>query len=78
MRPVYLGVGGWRETPIFRRPALGAGAVVAGPAVIEEADATTLVLGGQVTRVHESGCLLIEEANVAADLAARAEEAARA
>jgi N-methylhydantoinase A len=78
LRPVYLGAAGWAETPIYRRPSLGAGATLAGPAVIEEVDSTTLVLYGQVVRTHESGCLILEEANVAADLAALAREAARA
>jgi N-methylhydantoinase A len=47
------------RTPIFRRDRLGAGTVIHGPAVIEEAATTTVVLPGDRLEVHASGSLLI-------------------
>jgi N-methylhydantoinase A len=38
---------------------LAAGQRVAGPAVIEEVDSTTLVLGSWAADVHPSGCLVL-------------------
>lgn len=61
VRPVYYKDDGWMDTTIHRRPALPAGVAVAGPAIIEELDSTTLVLRGQEARVLENGILLIEE-----------------
>ena len=49
-RKVYTGKGhGWRESPVYDRDLLSAGAVIHGPAVIEEMSSTT-VLG----RTHEA------------------------
>jgi N-methylhydantoinase A len=47
------------RTPIFRRNTLGAGAVVDGPAIVEEAATTTVILPGDRLEVHASGSLLI-------------------
>ncbi len=44
---------------VYDRRRLGAGARVAGPAIITEMDSTTLVLAGHVAEVHPSGSLLI-------------------
>lgn len=46
---------------IWHRDALAAGAVVPGPAVIEQADTTTLVEPGWNARMTESGTLLLEK-----------------
>ena len=47
------------RTSIFRRDVLGAGATLDGPAIVEEAAATTVVLPGDQLEVHPSGSLLI-------------------
>jgi N-methylhydantoinase A len=59
-RPVYFRDAGWLETPIYRRGALGAGCVIEGPAVIEEAGSTTLLDPGCRLTVSENGLLLID------------------
>jgi N-methylhydantoinase A len=48
------------ETSIYERDLLGAGAVLEGPAVVEEAAASTLVLPGQTLHVDVFGNLIIE------------------
>jgi N-methylhydantoinase A len=48
------------ETTVFRRDDLGPGAVVPGPAVIEQADATTLVPPGARARVDDAGNLVLK------------------
>lgn len=58
-RAVYLPSEGWTETSIYRRGSLGAGTHLDGPAIVEEADSTTLVLGGQSAEVHPSGTLIL-------------------
>ena len=71
-RPVYIHeLGGMRETPIFDGGSLGAGARVAGPAVIEEETFTGLLLPGQVADVDEHGNYLVVGAQAAAALAAK-------
>lgn len=47
------------RTPIFRRDVLGAGAAIDGPAIVEEAATTTVVLPGDRLEVDASGSLLI-------------------
>lgn len=49
-------------TRVVWRPSLDAGAVVEGPAVIEEENSTTLLHPGDVARVNEAGVLMIEVA----------------
>jgi N-methylhydantoinase A len=59
-RPVFFDeAGGFVDCAIYDRRRLGAGHVVAGPAVIEQFDSTTLVHPGQRAEVDELGCLLI-------------------
>src|SRR5690606_30312754 len=50
----------WRDTPIYARDDLAAGATVGGPAVIVEANATTVVETGWAARVDRLGNLLLE------------------
>jgi N-methylhydantoinase A len=50
----------WLETPIYRRADLGAGCRLEGPAVIEQADTTTLVQPGSAVRVDELLNLRVE------------------
>ncbi|HEY1932918.1 MAG TPA: hydantoinase/oxoprolinase family protein [Acetobacteraceae bacterium] len=47
---------------IWHRDALAAGTVVPGPAIIEQADTTTLVESGWNARLAETGALLLEKA----------------
>lgn len=47
------------KTRIVWRPALGAGTTIAGPAIIEEPNATTLVHPGDVATVSAAGHLII-------------------
>ena len=48
------------ETDIYDRDALSAGARLAGPAIVEQADSTTVIHPGQRARVDALGNLLIE------------------
>jgi N-methylhydantoinase A len=60
-RPVYVDPArGWMETAVYAREALPLGVPIAGPAVINEMSATTLVLPGQTARVDPFGNILIE------------------
>lgn len=59
-RPVYFAGAGFVDTPTFDRPALKAGNVIAGPALIEEHASTTVVLPGDVLMVDAFGDLVIE------------------
>jgi N-methylhydantoinase A len=56
-RPVH--VGAWHRTPIFRREDLAPGHSFPGPAVIEQADTTTLVEPGMTLRVDDAGNLIV-------------------
>jgi N-methylhydantoinase A len=61
-RPVYFAeAGDYVDCPIYDRYALPAGAALAGPAVIEEFDSTTVVHPGFTVRVDDTGNLIIEK-----------------
>ena len=49
----------WHETPIYDRLALPIGAEIAGPAMLEQADATVVVDPGLVARVDRFGNLIM-------------------
>lgn len=49
------------ECPVYDRAALGVGACVSGPAIIAQTDTTTVLLPGQVARVHASLSLIVTE-----------------
>jgi N-methylhydantoinase A len=49
------------DTPIYDRARLGAGATIAGPAILIQLDATTLLLPGQAAEVHPLGSLVVRE-----------------
>jgi N-methylhydantoinase A len=49
------------EAPIYDRARLGAGARIAGPAILTQLDATTLVLPGQLGEVDRVGNLIVTE-----------------
>jgi N-methylhydantoinase A len=62
-RPVWFAqCSGFAPTPIYDRYALGEGAVLAGPAIVEEIDSTTVVLPGYQARVDGLGNLLVGQA----------------
>src|SRR5216684_2308618 len=52
--------GGWVECPVWQREALLAGNRVAGPAIVEEVSATTVLYPGDVARVDAIGSLVVE------------------
>jgi N-methylhydantoinase A len=58
-RPVWF-ASGWRPATIWSRLDLPVGTIVAGPAVLEQPDATTVVDPGLAARVDELGNLIIE------------------
>ena len=59
--PVRSGeVGAFADAPVWARDGLLAGNVLAGPAVVEEVSATTILYPGDRAVVHESGSLLVE------------------
>ena len=61
-RHVYFGAeDGFTPTPIYAREKLRTGNIVAGPAVIEQMDTTTVVLPGQTARTDGYANLIIEE-----------------
>jgi N-methylhydantoinase A len=50
---------GWTTTPRFTRARLGAGAVIGGPAVLEQVDSTTVLGPGQRGTVDQFGNLIV-------------------
>ncbi|TPG44798.1 hydantoinase/oxoprolinase family protein [Roseomonas nepalensis] len=60
-RPVWFG-DAWHETAILSRLDLPVGAVVPGPAILEQPDATTVVDPGLAARVDRLGNMIIESA----------------
>jgi N-methylhydantoinase A len=61
-RLVYFeaGSGGdWTECPVWRREALLAGNDIAGPAIVEEVSATTVLYPGDRARVDAIGSLVV-------------------
>jgi N-methylhydantoinase A len=53
------------RTPVYDGEALGAGAIIAGPAVIEEVTTTIVIEPGWTARLHESGSYVITRAAAA-------------
>ena len=60
-RPVFI-AGRWVDTPILPRLDLPVGAVVEGPKILEQPDATTVLEPGFAARVDDFGNLIIEQA----------------
>lgn len=58
-RPVWFGAA-WHETRILDRLALPIGALVEGPAILEQPDATTVIDPGLTARVDAFGNLIVE------------------
>jgi N-methylhydantoinase A len=60
-RPVYFAeTGGFVDCPIVVRYKLGSGAVIAGPAIVEEMDSTTVLHPGFRATVDRYGNLVVE------------------
>ena len=59
-RRVYFAGAGWKLCPCIQREQLGAGAVVRGPAIVEQLDATTVVPPGRRATVDRVGNLVIQ------------------
>ena len=59
-RPLYS-AGRWTDAPVLARLDLPVGAVVDGPAILEQPDATAVVETGFRARVDEFGNLIIEQ-----------------
>ena len=60
-RPVHFGEDGMHETPVLERALLPLESPIAGPAVIVEPTATTLVLPGQQVHVDRLGFLHVRD-----------------
>jgi N-methylhydantoinase A len=64
MRRVFFealsGGGDWLACPVWQREALLAGNEIAGPAIVEEISATTVIYPGDVARVDALGSLVVE------------------
>lgn len=58
---VFFG-GAWHDAALYERPTLPVGAVVAGPALLLQADTTTFIEPGYHATVHPTGNILIEAA----------------
>jgi len=54
--------GGWRETAIWARLELPVDAKIAGPAILEQRDATTVIEPGLAGRIDRFGNLIVEPA----------------
>lgn len=60
-RPVYFGADhGWIPTPCYDRARIGAGAVIHGPAVLQQLDSTTVLNPKQTARVDRLGNMIVE------------------
>jgi len=58
-RPVWFD-GTWHDTPVYSRERLPLDAVVEGPAILEQLDATTVLEPGDVARGDADGNLIVE------------------
>ncbi len=59
MRPVWFDGPGPVETPVFDRADLAAGHAIAGPAIIDQTDTTTVIFPGQTARVDDHGNVVV-------------------
>ena len=60
-RPVWF-EGGWRDTAVWARLDLPVDAKIAGPAILEQPDATTVIEPGLAGRIDRLGNLIVEPA----------------
>lgn len=60
IRPVYFRErNGYQDTPVYDRTMLPVGVLLVGPAIVEQADTTTVIGYGQSARVNAQGHLII-------------------
>jgi 5-oxoprolinase (ATP-hydrolysing) len=57
----------WRDVPVFRREKLGASATITGPAIVAEANGTTVIDGGWHGDVNERGHLILRRVKRASE-----------
>ncbi|MGD9713415.1 MAG: hydantoinase/oxoprolinase family protein [Thermomicrobiales bacterium] len=62
-RQVWFAETGFAMTPIYDRYTLGEGATIAGPAIVEEMDSTSVILPSYAATVDRFGNLLLEPAS---------------
>jgi 5-oxoprolinase (ATP-hydrolysing) len=67
--------GDWSDVPVFRRESLGAGCTISGPAIIAEANGTTVIDAGWTGTVNDKGHLLLEREETLTVAAIEAETA---
>jgi N-methylhydantoinase A len=58
LRDVYF-PDGWKKVPVYERALLGSGDSFAGPAIVTQLDATTMVPPGWQGSVHPTGAILL-------------------
>lgn len=60
-RPVCLSADlGFEEAPVYQRATLPVGYAITGPAIIEQADTTTMIYRGHAARVDQYGNIVVE------------------
>jgi 5-oxoprolinase (ATP-hydrolysing) len=60
----------WTTVPVYARDTLGMGTVIEGPAIVTEANATTVIDDGWNGSVNEVGHLVLERQNTAQEIVA--------
>ena len=65
MFDAYTSLSSWGDVPHYERARLHAGMRITGPAIIEQMDATTLILPRQLATVDSYGNLLLREEETA-------------
>jgi N-methylhydantoinase A len=73
-RIVHLGGGARQDVryAIYERSALAEAQEIAGPAIIEERETTTVILPGWAARVDTTGCIIAQRASAQATIAQHA------
>ena len=67
MRRAWI-AGAWQETPVYERDRLGPGTTIEGPAIIVEANGTTVVESHWRARIDAIGTLILTRSPAAADV----------
>jgi 5-oxoprolinase (ATP-hydrolysing) len=60
--------GDWADVPVYERSGLGAGCRIEGPAIVAEANGTTVIEAGWRGTVNEKGHLILERADATAQI----------
>jgi N-methylhydantoinase A len=66
-RAYFADLGGWTDTPVYERSRLQEGDEIQGPAIVEQADSTTVVTSGQIGRTDAYGNLIVSLSNAKVD-----------